>query len=113
MRRSHWGNLLSTIMERMELRNLAKNAVMLTAMAVVHYNEKRLPEGRADLLEAVIQWLVRARVRHTESPQAGSKFIEMRYRELALAMFEVEEGRRNRVGRYWAAEKIARFFDGD
>lgn len=112
-RRSYWGNLLSTILERSDLRSLARNAVMVTSMAVVHYNQKRLPEGRADLIEALIYWLIRAKSRDSHSPYATPKFIEDRYRELALAMFESEEGRRRRVGRLWAAEKIARHFNGD
>ena len=36
---------------------------MLTALAVVHWNEKRIPEQRADLYESVIGWLSRARKR--------------------------------------------------
>jgi len=109
-RRRHWGGLLATILERQDLRSLARNAVMLTAMAVVHYNEKRLPEGRADLLEAVIYWLVRAKTRSTNSTLINPKFVEDRYRELALCMFEAEGGRRNRVGMLWAAERIAKHF---
>lgn len=111
MRRRHWGSLLATILERPELQSLARNALMVTAMAVVHYNERRLPEGRADLLEAVIYWLVRAKSQPSDPMRA--KFIEDTYRELALAMFEAEEGRRDRVGRLWAAERIAKYFDGD
>ena len=109
--RRHWGELLKTILDNHELQSLARNAVMLTAMAVVHYNEKHLPEGKADLLEAVIYWLVRSRIRDTENIQANSKFIEDRYKEIALAMFETEGGRRNRVGRRWAAECIAKHFE--
>jgi len=46
-RRLQWGTLLATIMGRPDLQSLARNAVMVTAMAVVHHNETRLPEGRA------------------------------------------------------------------
>jgi formylglycine-generating enzyme required for sulfatase activity len=110
-RKHHWGELFSTILDRPDLRLLARNPVMLTAMAVVHYNERRLPEGRAELLESVILWLIRARsqgIRGTRSP----KFIEDRYRELALTMFEAEGGRRNRFGKLSAANKISKHFDG-
>ncbi len=111
-RRHHWGALLNTILENHELQGLARNAVMLTAMAVVHYNEKHLPEGKADLFEAVIYWLIRSRNRENDNIQANAKFIEDRYKEIALAMFESEGGRRNRVGRGWAAERVMRHFDG-
>ena len=40
---------------------MARNPVMLTALAVVHWNEKRLPEQRADLYESILLWLARAR----------------------------------------------------
>lgn len=107
----HWTNLLSAIMERPDLRSLSRNAVMVTAMAVVHYNEKRLPEGRADLLEALIYWLIRARTRYLGSKEMSPKFIELRFRELALAMMEAEGGRKRRVGRLWAAQQIVSNFD--
>ena len=112
-KRRYWGTLLSTIMERSDLRNLARNAVMVTAMAVVNYNEKRLPEGRADLLESLIYWLIRAKNRSGEFAYATPKFIEGVYRELALSMLEIEGGRKRRVGRLWAAKIISRFFGGD
>ena len=40
---------------------MAHNPVMLTALAVVHWNEKRLPEQRAYLYESVLGWLAKAR----------------------------------------------------
>jgi hypothetical protein len=30
---------------------------MLTALAVVHWNEHRLPEQRADLYDSILRWL--------------------------------------------------------
>lgn len=111
MRKRHWGNLLATILNRPDLRTLAKNAVMVTAMAVVHQNEAKLPEGRADLLEALIYWLIRAKARPSDEPYTEYNFIENRYKELALAMVEAQGGRRRRVGRLWAAQQISRSFD--
>lgn len=112
MHKRHWGNLLATILNRPDLRTLAKNAVMVTAMAVVHQNEAKLPEGRADLLEALIYWLIRAKTRPVNEPYTEYNFIENRYKELALAMVEALGGRRRRVGRLWAAQQISRNFDG-
>ncbi len=111
--RRHWGALLSTITGRADLRSLSKNAVMVTAMAVVHYNERKLPEGRADLLESLIYWLLRAKHRSPQSTYATPKFIEERYREIALAMLEAEGGRKRRVGTLWAAQVIAHNFEGE
>ena len=48
---------------------LHRNPVMLTALAVVHWNERRLPEQRADLYESILTWLARAR----EQRQGGSR----------------------------------------
>ena len=35
--------------------------VSLTALAVVHWNEKRIPDQRAELYESIVTWLSRAR----------------------------------------------------
>lgn len=113
IRTRHWGNLLATIINRPDLRTLAKNAVMVTAMAVVHHNETKLPEGRADLLVALIYWLIHARTRPGGIPNNEFSFIENCYKELALSMFEAEGGRRRRVGRLWAANKIKHHFNDD
>lgn len=112
-RRQHCDSLLCIIRERPEIHQLARNPVMLTSMAVIHYNGKRLPEGRADLLEAVIQWLIHAKDRSSDSRRMPPKFTETMYREIALAMFDVNGVRKNRVGRGWATSKIAKHFDYD
>src|SRR5262245_40248187 len=36
------------------IARLTRNPVMLTALAVVHWNERRLPEQRADLYQSII-----------------------------------------------------------
>jgi hypothetical protein len=38
-------------------RNRSPGHLPETALAVVHWNEKRLPEQRADLYESIITWL--------------------------------------------------------
>jgi len=108
----HWANLLSNIMERSDLRSLARNAVMITAMAVVHYNARRLPEGRADLIRALIFWLIRAKERSTSLQESNPRFIEKMYREIALSMLEAKGGRKRRIGKLTAAKQIADNFSG-
>lgn len=44
-----------------EIKRMARNPVMLTALAVVHWNERRLPEQRADLYASIVVWLARSR----------------------------------------------------
>ena len=46
----HLGELSEALRRVPEIRRMARNPVMLTALAVVHWNERRLPEQRADLL---------------------------------------------------------------
>ena len=48
--RVHCDALLGAVRGRVEIRRMARNPVMLTALAVVHWNERRLPEQRADLI---------------------------------------------------------------
>jgi hypothetical protein len=44
-----------------EIRRMSRTPVMLTALAVVHWNEHRLPHQRAELYESVLTWLFKAR----------------------------------------------------
>ena len=104
--------LLFSIRDSSDLRELAKNPVMLTSIAVVHYNGKRLPEARADLLEAVIDWLLNAREAPGGKPR-DAKFLESVYRQLALGMMEKPVGPTDRVERGVAADIVARQFRGD
>ena len=58
---SHRKELVEALRARVEIRRMARNPVMLTALAVVHWNERRLPEQRADLYESILTWLARSR----------------------------------------------------
>ena len=83
---------------------MARNPVMLTALAVLHWNEKRLPEQRADLYESIITWLARARMRPgRSSPERCVDLLQ----NLALAMQDHPDGRQTQVPRHWAAEMLA------
>ncbi|MCP5109425.1 MAG: NACHT domain-containing protein, partial [bacterium] len=44
-----------------QIRRMARNPVMLTALAALHWNQKKLPEQRAELYESIIRWLARSR----------------------------------------------------
>ena len=98
------------LQSRPEIRRMAKTPVMLTALAVVHWNEHRLPEQRADLYESIITWLLRSR------SQRPGRFKAERCRKLlqklALAMFLHPEGRERQVTLHQAAESIAGEFEG-
>lgn len=113
LQRKFYEDLFSNIIENQQLRSIARNPVMLTCMAVLSYNNRQLPAGRADLLEAVIQWLISSRDTSSRPSKETNEFIAARYSELALAMFEGESGSKNRVGRRWAASTIVSRFDHD
>ena len=84
---------------------MARNPVMLTALAVVHWNERRLPEQRADLYASIITWLARSR----EQPpgRMSTERAVALLQELALVMHSRDKGRQVQVSKRWAAEAIA------
>jgi len=101
----HCDDLLNAVRSRSEIRRMARNPTMLTALAVVHWHEKRLPEQRADLYESIITWLSRSRERR--EGRLPAEVCVSRLQELALAMQNAPEGRQVQVSRRWAAEQIA------
>ncbi|QQO55287.1 MAG: SUMF1/EgtB/PvdO family nonheme iron enzyme [Thiohalocapsa sp. PB-PSB1] len=103
--------LAAALASRREIRLLASNTVMLTALAVVHWNEKRLPEQRAELYESVLRWLSESRDQRPDriKPQRCRQLLG----ELALAMLDSQQGRQVQVPRRWAAEQLADRFGAD
>jgi formylglycine-generating enzyme required for sulfatase activity len=59
----HLRELAEALRSTAEIRLMARNPVMLTALAVVHWNERRLPEQRAELYKSILNWLARSRER--------------------------------------------------
>jgi formylglycine-generating enzyme required for sulfatase activity len=101
----HCRELLAALEARPEIRRMARNPVMLTALAVVHWNEHRLPEQRADLYESIIRWLSRSRPRGAERPKSR-RAVEL-LQELALRMQSHPDGMQTKVTQRWAAEQLA------
>ncbi|MFM9067139.1 MAG: NACHT domain-containing protein, partial [Planctomycetota bacterium] len=94
-----------------DIRRMARNPVMLQALAVVHYNIGTMPEKRAHLYKAIIDWLVRSR--RQRRPADGSELDPIkdedlieRFRKLALAMQLHPQGRQIEVSRRWAASVL-------
>jgi len=108
--REHGDELLKALRSRVEIGRMARNPVMLTALAVVHWHEKRLPEQRADLYESIITWLSRSRER--KLGRLPAEVSVNRLQELALAMQNHPDGRQVQVPRRWAAEQIAGEWSG-
>src|SRR5262249_1792681 len=74
---------LGTEISRPQVRQLARNPMMLTALAVIHFAEgKQLPEQRSELYRRVLEWLAMAR----EAKTGGDhKDFLSKMRMLALA----------------------------
>jgi hypothetical protein len=81
---------------------------MLTAIAVVHWNDKRLPEQRAELYESILNWLIQAREARPE--RVAAPRCRQLLKELALAMQADPKGRLIQVTRHWAAAQLAHRF---
>ena len=101
----HCSELLSALKVRPDIRRMVRNPVMLTALAVVHWNERRLPEQRADLYESIIRWLSRAREQKAGREKAERTVVLLQ--ELALAMQDHPDGMRTEVPKRWAAEAVS------
>jgi formylglycine-generating enzyme required for sulfatase activity len=87
----HRQDLLTALRARVEIRRMARNPVMLTALAVVHWNERRLPEQRADLYESILTWLARAREQR-QGREPADRCLEL-LAALALGMQNQANGR--------------------
>ncbi len=92
---SHHQELADALRARPDIRDMTRNPVMLTALAVVHWNERRLPEQRAELYDAILKWLSRAREDKPgrEKPERCLTLLA----QLAFAMQNEAKGRRVRM----------------
>ena len=93
--KAHLTGLQTALHAKVEIRRMVVNPVMLTALAVVHWNEKRIPEQRADLYESVLQWLARSREQRLGRASA-SRCLEL-LKLLALAMQDHPDGRKTEL----------------
>jgi hypothetical protein len=105
-RKAYLPELKSAVMNIPRIRRMAKNPVMLTCLCVVHWNEKKLPEGKADLLEAVLRWLLNAKEEKREARGYHNTFAEECFKSLALAMTKHPNGKQSQTDLAWAAEQL-------
>jgi hypothetical protein len=101
----HAEELVAALHGKPEIRKLVRNPLMLTALAVVHWHEKKMPEGRAELYGSILGWLAKSRPAQPGSPTQEQTLVLLR--TLALAMQDARDGRKDQVSRRWAAEQIA------
>jgi hypothetical protein len=105
---SHFAELSGALRARAEIRRMARNPVTLTALAVVHWNERRLPEQRADLYESILIWLARSREQRPDRPTAERCLMLLQ--QLALSMQNAPKGRAVQVSKRAAADALAPHF---
>lgn len=103
--------LHSAVIDSTPIRKLARNPVMLTCLCVVHWNERRLPEGKPDLLAAVLKWLLNAREEIRKEKGYTSEFAEECFKALAMAMTDHADGKQVIVDLAWAADQLTKPFD--
>jgi len=78
------------------IRLLARNPLMLTSLAVLHFRRHRLPEQRVKLYEQILDWLAeQAADRHREHTKAA---LLERFGLLALGMQEWPGGQKLSIG---------------
>ncbi len=89
-----------------EIRKLAQNPVMLTCLCVVHWNAGGLPDGRAAVYRAVLDWMLKARRELREQRGFPQRLAETAYSRLALAMMSRDGEKQSVVGLGWAATQV-------
>lgn len=99
--------LKSAVLDVPRIKRMARNPVMLTCLCVVHWNERQLPEGKADLLAAVLRWLLEARDDKRQARGYDSNFAAECFKALALAMTSHPEGKQASADVGWAVETMA------
>ncbi|HEY6347066.1 MAG TPA: SUMF1/EgtB/PvdO family nonheme iron enzyme [Bryobacteraceae bacterium] len=101
----HARELIQAVESKPEIWRMARNPVMLTAVAVLHWNEKRMPEQRADLYDSILGWLSRSRKRRAGRPSPERCLALLQ--ELAWEMQASPGGRLAQAKRDWAVEVLA------
>lgn len=103
--------LNEALTSRPEIRRMARTPIMLTCLAVVHWNQNKLPEQRAELYEAILGWLFEQR----KNRPGRLPFRQCRQliQALARAMFCHPDGRQRQVPIRWGAEQLMDRFDGN
>jgi len=106
----HAEALIKEVGARPEIGRMSGNPLMLTAIAVVHYNERALPEQRADLFESILYWLAKARAK---KGRLSADTCLLTFGTLSLAMQCRKGGRIRQIPLDEAVESLEAGFDYD
>src|SRR5262249_33050352 len=107
--KEHRESLEREIQAKPEIRRLAVNPVMLTALASLHWNGKKLPQQRSDLYVPIPIGLAEAR---EEQPGRPARVLLLRMQGIAAAMHADDRGKQVEYTRYEAAAVIQDEFEG-
>jgi formylglycine-generating enzyme required for sulfatase activity len=86
-----------------------QSPLMLTVLAVVHWNRRRLPEQRAELYDAAVEYLLESRREHSPHPTPLRREC---LRAVAMRMFEDDDGVQRTLGRREAAAAVRELLGG-
>jgi formylglycine-generating enzyme required for sulfatase activity len=106
---AHQAELMDAIGSKPEIQEMARNPVMLTALAVLHWNRKSLPDQRSELYQSVLEWLAAA---HEEKRTTPAKQCLDLMQHLAYTMHTDPKGKQAEVTRFAAARILAPRFRG-
>lgn len=106
---AHQAELMDAIGSKPEIQEMARNPVMLTALAVLHWNRKRLPDQRSELYQSVLEWLAAAREEKRTTP--AKQCLDL-MQHLAYTMHTDPKGKQAEVTRFAAARILASRFRG-
>lgn len=108
----HLEELKKAVYSNREIRRMASNPVMLTALTLLYWNDKRLPDQRSELYELVITWLLRAR--QENSNLIKNKDVRRRaHQKLAFYMQCCKGGRMRVINKKDACDAVAQLMPGD
>jgi predicted NACHT family NTPase len=108
----HQTELLDAIRSSPSIADMAVNPVMLTAIAALHWNRKRLPDQRTELYESVLTWLAEAREEKRKHARVASVQCLGLMEHLAYTMHTDAKGKMVEITRHAAARALApRFRD--
>lgn len=96
--------LLGAIRSHENVGPMTESPLMLTMLAVVHWNQKKLPERRNELYEAAVKYLLESRKDHSAFP---TPLRREALQALALAMFTDADGVQRSLGLPQAGRVVA------
>lgn len=100
----HFHDLWEAVGRKPEILRMASNPVMLTALATLHWNNKTLPDQRAELYDSILDWLAKSRKDRPGRTTTPAQCLRL-LQNLALKMQFAERGRKVQVSNDWAARE--------